>query len=161
MNRPMHLCKTLPLRPFARCYSSEMKTRVIAQRELKKHIQTQKDDAEYRVPVLDAVAYNVLLTEIMRGSWLTFQQIFSPPVTIFYPQEKGKNKINQTETFINLNIISFTSIRTSITKIQRRACSKTLSYRYYFIAAFIIERRRTMHCMQTLRGGLSSTSNYY
>ena len=65
------------------------KEKVLAQRALDKHIKTQEDASQYRVPVLDQVAYDVLATEIMRGCWIAIQQIFSPPVTILYPQEKG------------------------------------------------------------------------
>ncbi len=38
---------------------------------------------------LDRAARTMLLTELVRGLWLTLKYIFKPPVTVNYPYEKG------------------------------------------------------------------------
>lgn len=38
---------------------------------------------------MDYAANYLLLGEILRGVWLTFEHFFRPPYTIFYPFEKG------------------------------------------------------------------------
>jgi NADH-quinone oxidoreductase subunit I len=38
---------------------------------------------------LDRAARGLLLTELVKGLWLTFRYMFKPPVTLNYPYEKG------------------------------------------------------------------------
>ena len=38
---------------------------------------------------LDRAVRGLLLTELVRGLWLTFRYMFKPPVTVNYPHEKG------------------------------------------------------------------------
>src|SRR5581483_780053 len=38
---------------------------------------------------LDRAARSLLLTELVRGLWLTLKYMFRPPVTLNYPYEKG------------------------------------------------------------------------
>ncbi|KAJ3156862.1 NADH dehydrogenase Fe-S protein subunit 8 ndufs8 [Geranomyces michiganensis] len=40
-------------------------------------------------PVLDRAAQEMFFTEIVRTMWLVLEQMFKPPYTIMYPQEKG------------------------------------------------------------------------
>jgi hypothetical protein len=68
-----------------RAFSTLNKT-VLNKRAMRKNAEM----FEYKLPVWDKVAYDTLMTEILRGSMLVFQQLFSPPVTIMYPQEKVK-----------------------------------------------------------------------
>lgn len=67
----------------------DVKQQVIAKRQLDNQIKAKAESNQFKAPLFDAVAYDVLLAEIVRGSWIALQQMFSPPVTIFYPQEKG------------------------------------------------------------------------
>jgi len=51
--------------------------------------QHPSPESTVRGPVLDRAAQQMLLTEILRAMWLTFEQMFKAPYTIMYPQEKG------------------------------------------------------------------------
>ncbi|TPX68377.1 hypothetical protein SpCBS45565_g03184 [Spizellomyces sp. 'palustris'] len=53
--------------------------------------QRLNDDPEkaIKMPVLDRAAQEMFLTEIIRTMWLVLEQMFKPPYTIMYPQEKG------------------------------------------------------------------------
>ncbi|XJO70646.1 hypothetical protein BDV3_000288 [Batrachochytrium dendrobatidis] len=44
---------------------------------------------QYKQPVLDRVAQEMFLTEILRTMFVVFEQMFKPPYTIMYPFEKG------------------------------------------------------------------------
>src|SRR6202021_3971373 len=39
--------------------------------------------------ILDIAGKTFLLTEMVRGMWVVFEQFFRPPYTIMYPFEKG------------------------------------------------------------------------
>jgi NADH-quinone oxidoreductase subunit I len=41
------------------------------------------------MPTLDRAVRGLLLTELVRGLWLTLTYMFKPPVTLNYPYEKG------------------------------------------------------------------------
>src|ERR1700752_1310042 len=41
------------------------------------------------MPTLDRAVRGLLLTELVRGLWLTLTYMFKPPVTLNYPFEKG------------------------------------------------------------------------
>jgi NADH dehydrogenase (ubiquinone) Fe-S protein 8 len=51
--------------------------------------QVQNPNDQYKMPVLDRVAQQMLLTEIVRTMWVVLEQMFKPPYTIMYPFEKG------------------------------------------------------------------------
>ncbi|KAI9199593.1 NADH dehydrogenase Fe-S protein 8, (NADH-coenzyme Q reductase) [Polychytrium aggregatum] len=40
-------------------------------------------------PILDRAAQEMMMTEIFRTMWLVMEQMFKPPYTIMYPNEKG------------------------------------------------------------------------
>jgi hypothetical protein len=74
----------------ARSYTTPaLREKVLAQRQLNRQLLEKKEMSVYKMPVLDKVAQDMLMTEIFRGMWLVLEQIFYPPVTIMYPQEKG------------------------------------------------------------------------
>jgi NADH dehydrogenase (ubiquinone) Fe-S protein 8 len=52
-------------------------------------MEKKQEETQYKVPVLDKVAREMLMTEILRGMWLVGEQMFKTPYTIMYPQEKG------------------------------------------------------------------------
>ena len=75
---------------FVRHFSTpRLREKVLAQRQLNRQIAEREEKEMYKMPVLDKVAKDMLMTEIVRGMWLVLEQIFHPPVTIMYPQEKG------------------------------------------------------------------------
>jgi hypothetical protein len=51
--------------------------------------QVNVKDSKPQMPLADKVAKDMLLLEIARGMWLVLEQLFKPPHTILYPQEKG------------------------------------------------------------------------
>ena len=61
----------------------------MAKRQLREQQAKKEQESLFRVPVLDKVARDMLLTEILRGMWLALEQVFKTPYTIMYPQEKG------------------------------------------------------------------------
>ena len=54
----------------------------------KKASQSVEKDA-VRSPVLDKVAKDLLMLEVLRTMWVVLEQMFKPPYTIMYPFEKG------------------------------------------------------------------------
>jgi hypothetical protein len=45
----------------------------------------------------DFAAQTLLITDIMRGLWMTLEGFFKPPYTIYYPYEKGRNNDSMQE----------------------------------------------------------------
>ncbi len=42
-----------------------------------------------KMPLLDRISQEMLLTEILRTMWVVLEQMFKTPYTIMYPFEKG------------------------------------------------------------------------
>ncbi len=80
---------SLLLRNVRNYSTPALREKVLAQRQLNRQLLERKQKEEFKMPVLDKVAQDMLMTEIVRGMWLVLEQIFYPPVTIMYPQEKG------------------------------------------------------------------------
>jgi NADH dehydrogenase (ubiquinone) Fe-S protein 8 len=73
-----------------RFYSTpRLRETVLAKRRMREAQAEHAEANQFQVPVLDKVAKDMLVTEIVRGMWLAAEQMFKPPYTMMYPQEKG------------------------------------------------------------------------
>ncbi|KAI8915972.1 NADH dehydrogenase Fe-S protein 8, 23kDa (NADH-coenzyme Q reductase) [Gorgonomyces haynaldii] len=68
-------------------YSTKSIEQTVKNRRLQRQLKEQ--ESIYKKPVLDQVAQEMFLTEIVRTMWLVAEQMFKPPYTIMYPMEKG------------------------------------------------------------------------
>ncbi|KAJ3333107.1 NADH dehydrogenase Fe-S protein subunit 8 ndufs8, partial [Kappamyces sp. JEL0680] len=69
--------------------------RLYSSRRLEEQVRAARKDAKgfeariNKMPLLDRISQEMLLTELFRTMWVVFEQMFKTPYTIMYPFEKG------------------------------------------------------------------------
>ena len=57
--------------------------------QLERKLAREAEEKINKMPLLDRISQEMLLTEILRTMWVVMEQMFKTPYTIMYPFEKG------------------------------------------------------------------------